>query len=168
MEQRALDGPFVFCYNSTMDKQQYYEDFLAISKMHSPINKKVRMLTELLGSYEDCWRVVGITKNALDVFANHNFKKVSKMGINRSHLVDRHKTYTFMLTNSFKNAEQWWDYFITNDKTILATSSENISKNLSEVYNIDVALGLFKTKGFAWSHTRQEQQFLKNLYECSK
>lgn len=146
-----------------MTKEEFYQDFLAIRSMNSSVPKKVRMLSEMLSGYEDNWQVIGITESALKVFAQHNFKKVSKMGINRSHMVDRHKTYTEMLTGPLLDCNSWWQFFLDNDKTILATSSENISGNMSKVYSIDPALGMFKAKGFAWRHSKIEQTFLRDL-----
>lgn len=144
---------------------EYYQDFLAIRNMNSPLSKKIRMLTELLGGYEDCWRVIGITEQAVEIFSLHDYRKISRMGINRAHIIDRNKSYTLMLTGPLLDAENWWEYYLEHDKTILATSSENLSKKLSKVYDIDPALGLFKTKGFAWSHGTLERKYLQELHK---
>ena len=121
------------------------------------------MLSEMIAEYEHIWQVVGITENALSIFARHGYRKVSKMGINRSHKVDRHKTYTIMLTGPLMTCDEWWQFFIDNDKTILATSSENLSGNMSKIYDIDPSLGLFKSSGFAWKHSKKEREFLESL-----
>ena len=41
--------------------------------------KKIRLLSDLLGEAENPWRVLGITHEALKVFNNYGFKKVSKI-----------------------------------------------------------------------------------------
>ena len=148
----------------TISKEELYHDFLLLRKMKSSTSKRVRMLTELMSQNENHWQVVGITENALDVFASHNFKRVSKMGINRSHIVDRHKTYTRMLEGPLLDLESWWDFYTKNDKTILATSTENKRETFSKIYEVDENLGLFKSKGFAWAHKEPEVTFLKETY----
>lgn len=55
--------------------------------------------------------------------------------------------------------------FIDNDITILATSTENMSGKFSTVFPIDSNLGLFKSKGFAWRHSKKEQSFLREMFE---
>jgi len=133
--------------------------------MKSSTSKKVRMLTELMSQNENHWQVVGITKDALNVFASYNFRLVSRMGINRSHIVDRHKTYTMLLEGPLLDIESWWKLYIDNDKTILATSTENKRETFSKIYEVDETLGLFKSKGFAWSHKDPEITFLKETYK---
>ena len=100
------------------------------------------------------------------MFAEHNFKRVSRMGINRSHLVDRVKTYTTMLEGPLMECEEWWKFYVDTDKTILSTSTENMSKGeLSKVYDVDPKLELFKSHGFAWRHKEPEIQFLKETLD---
>lgn len=146
-----------------MTKEDFYHDFLLIRKMKVPTSKRYRMLGELLSAHEDHWQVVGITEQALKVFSEHEYKRVSRMGINRSHLVDRVKTFTTMLEGPLMDIDEWWNFYRENDKTILATSSENMSNGFSEVYDIDPELGLFKSHGFAWKHKEPEINFLKEL-----
>lgn len=148
-----------------MSPEDFYHDFLLIRQMRAPTSKRYRMLGELFAVHEDAWQVIGITENALQVFAQNNFKRVSRMGINRSHLIDRVKTYTTMLEGPLMECEEWWTFYKENDKTILATSSENMSNGFSKVYDVDPNLGLFKTHGFAWRHKDPEINFLKELQQ---
>jgi len=145
-----------------MTKEDFYHDFLLIRQMRAPTRKRYRMLGELFAVNPNAWQVVGITEDALAVFAKHDFKRVSRMGINRSHLVDRVKTYTTMLEGPLMECDEWWNFYVENDKTILATSTENMSKGeWSKVYAVDPKLGLFKSQGFAWQHKDLEINFLK-------
>lgn len=148
-----------------MTPQDYYNDFLLIQQLKSPVTVKVRILSTLFASYANAWRVTGITQKALEVFASTNFKHVSKMGINRSHLTDRHLTYTHMLDTNWTSWEEWWKYYQERDATVFATSSENLSKNLSQIFPIDNTLGLFKARGFGWTNNKAEQTLLKQIYE---
>lgn len=149
-----------------MTPEDFYHDYLLIRKMRAPTSKRYRMLGELFAVNPDAWRVVGITENALRVFAEHNFKRASRMGINRSHMVDRIKTYTTMLEGPLMECDKWWQFYLDTDKTILATSTENMGKGeWSTVYDIDPSLGLFKSQGFAWKHKDPEITFLKETLD---
>ena len=120
------------------------------------------MLSSLLEcAYDDHWRVIGISKEALNVFKVHNFKKVSRMGINRGHIHDRKDTLDQMIKYPFQDAEEWWELFYNRDQTILQTSTENMTGKLSETY--EVPPGLFHTSGFAWKHGTEEIEFLIGL-----
>lgn len=148
-----------------MNKEDLYHDYLLIRDMRAPTSKRARMLGELLSLCPDTWQVIGITEDALRVFAEHDFKKVSRMGINRSHLVDRHKTYTTMLDGPLMECDEWWKFYRDNDNTILATSSENMTNTFGKIYDVDTSLGLFKSRGFAWKHNKEEIKFLKETLD---
>ncbi len=147
-----------------MTKEILFHDYQLICQMKVGMNRKVRLLAELFTEGENPWRVVGITTEAVKCFQANGFKKVAKMGINRSHLVNRATTYKHLLSNEFNDLEIWWEYYFQSDKTILATSSENITGNYSEIIDIDASLGLFKHKGFGWIHQKNEVEFLRILY----
>lgn len=148
-----------------MTKEDIFHDYQLICNMKAPIDLKVVMLSHLITSHSNPWRVVGITKEALLVFLNHKFQKKSKMGINRSHINNRSKAYKDMMTQNFNNCDEWWNHYYEKDKTILATSSENIKNTLSEIYDINEKFGLFKSSGYAWRHGKAEMDFLERLYQ---
>ena len=142
-----------------MKEHQYYLD---ICGWDMPLKKKIRIMGELMAScYDDHWRVIGVTKEALNVFRAHGYKRVSRMGINRGHIHDRIETFTEMLKNPILDVKEWWDFFYNRDETILMTSTENMSHNLSEVY--DVPAGLFHASGYSWRHGQDEIKFLTEL-----
>lgn len=147
-------------------KKEIYEDAQILKMMKAPDKIKVKILGDLLIRYENIWRVVGITEQALKVFAKHDFKKVSKMGINRSHLQDRHRTYPYLFNENL-SFKEWWNYLKENNDCILATASENMKGNSGvKIISIDTNLNLFKSKGFSWNHRLcQEGAYLKKLYE---
>lgn len=145
-------------------KDILYDAYLKIFDMKIHVNRKVRLLSEAMGEHENNWRVVGVTEKALDVFAEHGFKRVSRMGINRSHLVDRHSTYKHMLENKMLDKDEWWQYYLDRDKTVFATSGENMSNDFSNIIYFD-SQGLFRASGFAWKHSKTESSFLQELYE---
>lgn len=156
-------------------KEEMYTAFKAICKMEIPENKKTGMLTILFSMESNNWRVVGISVDAIKVFHNNGYLRVSKMGVNRSHIKKRYDSYKEImekeLKGEFKNYNEWWNYYFDNDKTYIQTSSENMKKNghskIIDISNPDFTL--FKAKGFAWNHGENEIALLKKLYieHCS-
>ena len=145
-----------------MELTHLHKYYLDICKWDIPTKNKVKILGELMASaYENHWRVIGITKEALNVFQAHGFKKVSRMGINRGHIFDRKDTLQYMLDYPFRDVEEWWNFFYDRDKTILMTSTENITGKLSDHYSVPE--GLFHNSGFAWRHGKEEVEFLTEL-----
>ena len=151
-------------------KEKLFHDFQLIRAMRAPDEIKIKILSTLFSLNPNCWRVIGITSDALKVFAENKFKKISKMGINRSHIVQRYKFYHFLLSREFSDCNEFWDCYFNNDVTILATSKENMSKN-SNIVNVAYLVpsnddNLFRTSGYAWTHKEKEQEFLSKLTEC--
>jgi hypothetical protein len=147
-----------------MDIADQYHDYLAIRQLRAPIPTRIRILSTLM-SVNRGWKVIGITRAALEVFAQHNFKKVSHMGINRSHIIPRATTYTRMISEPALPMHDWWDLYITSDNTILATASENVTDRWSEVIPIDPDSDLFRGLNIGWRHNKQEIAFLRSIYE---
>ena len=135
-----------------------HHDFLLIFKMKAPIKRKARLLTELLAQYDNVWRVVGITENALQTFIENDFNKIKRMGINRSHKKDRSRIYTHMFENVDANKTSWWQFFLDNDETVLATSSENMSFESLNIIYFDNTDSLFKNTGFNWRYGKKEKE----------
>ncbi len=152
-------------------KEKMYSAFKAISKMEIDESKKNGMLTILFSIEPNCWRVTGISIDALKVFQKNDFQRKSKMGINRSHIIRRFDSYKEILSKEskgeFNNYEEWWNYYFERDKTILQTSSENMKKSgHSRVIAIsNPGWTLFKSKGYAWNHGNAEVKLLRKLYE---
>ena len=145
-----------------MELTHFHKYYLQICKWDIPTKNKVKILGELMASaYDDHWRVIGITKEALNVFQNHGFKRVSRMGINRGHIFDRKDTLKYMLDYPFQDVDEWWNFYYDRDKTILMTSTENITGKLSDHYSVPE--GLFHNSGFAWRHGKEEVEFLTEL-----
>jgi hypothetical protein len=147
------------------DIERIYNDFLLIKKMKSDFKIKKNILTHLLSSHSNPWRVVGITEDALKQFKNYDFKKTSRMGIERAHLTDRSELYANLLNSTFVSIEDWWSFYYENDKTVLTTSTENRKKNHSIYFEIDEKYNLFKSAQIGWCHNKEEVNFLRNLYE---
>ncbi len=150
-------------------KNILFNDYQLIKKMLSPEGMKVKLLSTLFSVNPNCWRVVGITPKALEIFSEYGFKKVSGMGINRSHITQRHSHYKSFLQKDIANSNDFWEEYYRNDMTVLSTSSENMS-NAKSIINESYLIpedkrSLFKTLGYAWKHKTEEEEFLYNLHQ---
>jgi hypothetical protein len=149
-------------------KEVLFNDYQIIKKMSAPAGNKIKMLSTLFSINPNSWRVVGITPAALEIFKEHNFKKVSGMGINRSHLVQRYPFYESLLKMDITNPEDFWHKYYSKDVTVLATSSENMKNSPSitkeSIYVPNDERSLFRTAGYAWKHKEEEEKFLSELF----
>jgi hypothetical protein len=150
-------------------KKVLYAGFLKIREIEGlPIQTKHRMLWEMLGmngQNKDFWRVVGITELAYTKIVENDYKLPKGTGhnkINRSHINDRMATSKVMLEGPLMDIDTWWKFYKNNDVTVLATATENKSKE-KEVIKYKVPSGLFETQGFAARVGPEEVEFLKGL-----
>jgi hypothetical protein len=60
--------------------------------------------------------------------------------------------------------EEWWAFHQERDKSVLATSSENIRVEFGRIIEIDPNAGLFKNSGYAWRHGNAEIAYLKGKH----
>ena len=135
---------------------------------HLPFTEISRILSSIEGSHNNPWRIVGITKECLKRFKDNDFKYKAGLGINRSHYKHRKETHKELMESNLldKPGDEWFDYWWNRDKTYLATSSENMKDNVKEEDIIPLqANGLFRASGFGWRHSKEEQEYLRNLYE---
>jgi hypothetical protein len=152
-------------------KEVLFHDFQIIKKMRSPEANRVKLLSTLFSINPNSWRVVGITPEALAIFKTYGFQKKSGMRINRSHIIQRFGFYQTLLDpdNKILSAEEFWNLYYENDKTILASASENMSDDESifeRAYPVPQdERKLFQTAGYAWKHKDEEVEFLKDLFK---
>ena len=152
------------------NREDVYNDFLLIRQMKSSFQTKHRMLWEMLGmngKNKDFWRVVGITELAFNKIVENDYKlpKGNKDNkINRSHIKNRIETSKTMLEGPLMKIDEWWEFYLENDKCILATASENLSKQ-QETIKYNVPFGLFECSGFSFKVAAEEINFLKKLEE---
>ena len=142
-----------------MSDKKMYEDYLAIKKLNAGDSTKRKCIEFICNQRKHSWKVIGVTKNALKIFKQNNFKTVSGMGIERAHLKDRSKFYQILLERDF-SYDGWVKYIDDSDKTVLATKKENNVNKFSKITEV-TEKGLFKNTGFSWNHTSKERDFLR-------
>ena len=146
-------------------KEIIFEAFNHIKDIEGlPIRNKVRAFEEVKGMIPG-WHVIGITKDALEIFKKLNYKRPpgrGEDGVNRSHQYSRSATYKSMFEKYDWSFEEFWNFIDERDNTILATTKENYSKG-EEISAYDVPAGLLEAYGFAYRVNEQEIEFLKGL-----
>jgi hypothetical protein len=152
-------------------KEIFYHDFLLIRKMKASFQTKHRMLWEMLGmsgKNKDFWRVVGITELAFNKIVKNDVnvakKSIKNNRIQRAHIKKRIETSREMLEDPLMDIDTWWKFYSDNDKCVLATASENHSKE-PEIIKYNVPIGLFECSGFSFRVGTDEINFLKKLEE---
>lgn len=143
--------------------ERIYRAYLAIFDMELRDGLRREMLTWALMENPDHWPVVGVTKAALDRFAHHDFRCVSGIKIHRAHLVDRKVWQSAMLARKLE-LDDWLSLYNQNDRTVLATSSENMRGEGSSYIPIPMELGLFRSTGYKWRHTIAEREHLRSMH----
>jgi hypothetical protein len=115
------------------------------------------------------WRVIGITRQALDLLATKDFDK-SKLPnqLCRGHINDRIKT-TRELFNRKKPLElaEFYEFFVRNDQTVIMLNEENKhAGQFPDHIKIDNSnCELFPNDPFiAWKHRKKEREYLRQLH----
>ena len=127
------------------------------------------MLTAIMG-IENCgWRVVGITKEALELLATEDFNK-NKLPRRfcRGHINDRIKT-TRELFGQEKpmQIEKFFETFLHNDRTVIMLNEQNNHAapfpKFIRIKNPDAEL--FPSGSLmGWKHRMKERDFLRKLH----
>jgi hypothetical protein len=149
-------------------KKSLFDGFIAIQKLEGIPNKtKHRMLWEMFvcnGENTLFWEVVGITETAGQKIKENNYKlptgsKENK--VNRSHIYSRIETSMIMLKKTDWTMEAWWNFYRERDKCVLATGTENMSKEKEVIkYQVPEGKGLFPSAGFSCRIGDKEKEFL--------
>ena len=146
-------------------KEIMFNTFQQVQKMDEvPYFVKNKMLSAIFKMNPNKWRVIGITEKAVLRFAKNEFKYKARMGINRSHIHQRSVRNKALLAKTDWKLDEWWNYFYDRDECILATSTENMSKEELKP-SFKVPDNLFRSSGYAYSVKEDETEFLKKIHE---
>jgi hypothetical protein len=127
------------------------------------------ILTSIMGIENYGWRVVGITKEALEVLAKEDFNK-NKLPrrLCRGHINDRIKT-TRELFDQEKpmQIDKFFEAFLHNDRTVIMLNEQNNhSKPFPEYIEIDNSDAELFPNGslMGWKHRMKERDCLRLLH----
>jgi hypothetical protein len=149
-------------------KELMYKFYLLAYESNFEIAKKRHLMTAAMGYEKWCWRVVGITRQAIIEIANNDFRLPK--GLQRDHFKQsRAETFNKIFEKKF-TFDEWWQWVWDNDETILMTKDEhNKHKHLNEndVYEVDYKLGYFRNKAVVGMHFTKKTDgiFVKSLCE---
>jgi hypothetical protein len=132
-------------------------------------NHATRMLTGLMGSRRWSWRVIGITKEALEIFGEHNFERPPRL-IQRGHRQarsDTAKALYYDIANPMRQ-DEFFTFFLTRDETVLMTVGQNRHRpggKFPSFIKVPLKLGLFPCGSLVgWQHRKEEVAFLRQLH----
>ena len=149
-------------------KRSLFDGFVAIQRLEGIPNKtKHRMLWEMFacdGENPLFWEVIGITETAGLKIKENDYKLPTGSRdnkVNRSHIHKRIETSMMMLEKTDWTMDEWWDFYRERDKCVLATGTENMSKEQEVIkYQVPEGMGLFPSAGFSCRIGEKEKQFL--------
>lgn len=155
-----------FSFPTESVKTEIYRIYLAVFAFQAKTQKKCLIMTPVLGGFESSWRVVGITKAALDLLEKSDYK-YQKGTICRAHIVARYETAKILFERT--SPLEIDDFFLlvwSNDRTVISTKSENRTNGrLPHIIPIDISQKLFicnEVVGF--KYRKAERDYLKKLY----
>lgn len=127
------------------------------------------ILTAFMGVEDYGWRVVGITKEALDLLSTVDFDK-NKLPrrLCRGHIVKRIETVRSLFGGEGPlPLEEFFCTFVENDCTVIMLSSQNShTKPFPSYIKIDnPSAELFPNgKLVSWKHRKRERDYLRQLH----
>ena len=127
-----------------------------------------RILSATMAGKSFSWRVIGITMQALQQFKELDFKYKSGQGFTRAHLISRIQTVRSLLVSETPvSATEFYNTWTNNDKTIICARGENreVVPQYISINNEDGDLFSCEGKLAGWRHTRNEREFLRNLFD---
>jgi hypothetical protein len=125
--------------------------------------------TAIMGVEDFGWRVVGITREALELLATVDFDK-NKLPrrICRGHIIDRKQT-TQLLFNGDEPLvlEEFFRTFLQNDQTVIMLNEQNNhNQQFPKYIDIDNPDAQLFPNGslMSWKHCKKEREYLRRLH----
>lgn len=124
--------------------------------------------TAIMGIEDFGWRVVGITREALDLLATDNFDK-NKLPrrLCRGHIIDRIQTSRLLFDREAPMPlDDFFDTFLQNDRTVIMLNEQNRTLPFPQFIEIDNPDAELFPNGalMSWKHRKQEREYLRQLH----
>ena len=125
--------------------------------------------TAFMGVEDFGWRVIGITREALELLAGSNFDKgkVEPRKLCRGHITARIQTTRLLFDREEAlPIDLYFDTFLKNDCTVIMLNEQNRSKSFPDFIAIDNPSAELFPNGalMSWKHGAKEREFLRSLY----
>jgi hypothetical protein len=156
--REALHGMYVALFRA---KQACPEDF--------PIGRLTTILTAIMGVENLGWRVVGLTREALELLSttDYNKKKLPRQ-LCRGHIIGRIETVHLLFEHDEPlTIEEYFRAFLQGDRTVIMLNEQDThSKVFPEYIQIDnPSADLFPNGSLvSWKHRKNERNFLRQLH----
>ena len=156
--RKALYGLYVALFKARKTSPDDFHD-----------GRLTTILTAIMGIENYGWRVIGITRGALELLATVDFNK-NKLprSLCRGHKYDRIKT-TKKLFNQEKpmQIDEFFKVFLCNDQTVIMLNKQNDhTKQFPKFIKIDNPDAELFPNGslMGWKHRKIERDCLRRLY----
>lgn len=122
--------------------------------------------------FNNTWRVVGITQEALDAFKTINFKRIptrkDPIAVERAHINQRSVWLDELFARQWDNPNDWWNYIYNKDRVILATVLENKQSDqsgtpLKIAYDVPDNGEYFQTSYIGCKYRKKERALLESF-----
>lgn len=156
--RQALYGLYVALFNA---KQTCPDDF------HD--RHLTTIQTAIMGIENYGWRVIGITREALDLLATADFNK-NKLPrrLCRGHIIDRVLTTRLLFDREEPmSLESFFDTYLDNDRTVIMLNEQNHhTMSFPTFIEIDNPDGELFPNGslMSWKHRKMEREYLRHLH----
>lgn len=156
--RQALHGLYVALFNA---KRACPEDF------HG--GRLTTIQTAIMGIENYGWRVVGITREALDLLATADFNK-NKLPrqLCRGHIIDRIDTTRLLFEREEPiGLEEFFKVFLNADRTVIMLNKQNDHTNpFPDYIKIDNPDAMLFPNGslMSWKHRKKEREYLRQLH----
>lgn len=156
--RQALHGLYLALFRA---KQMCPSDFGA--------GRLTTIQTAIMGIEDIGWRVVGITREALDLLATENFQKHKlPRRLCRGHIIDRKKTTRLLFDRDEPmSLEGFFEVFLENDRTVIMLNEQNSHGKAPPSYiEIENPNGELFSNGalMSWKHRDREREYLRLLH----
>ncbi|MBK9595715.1 MAG: hypothetical protein IPO57_10275 [Rhodocyclales bacterium] len=156
--RQALHGLYVALFNA---KRACPADF------HG--GRLTTIQTAIMGVEDYGWRVVGITREALDLLATADFNK-NKLPrqLCRGHIIDRIETTRLLFEREAPmGLDEFFKVFLNADCTVIMLNKQNDhTKQFPDYIKIDNPDAALFPNGslMGWKHRKKEREFLRQLH----
>lgn len=146
--------------------QPIYDTYAFFFTLPFSVQRKNVLFSALMAGEPYSWKVIGISRAALELLANGDFRYKSS-AICRAHIVDRIETATALFSNRSNplSKAEFFELMRRNGSTIITTKSENkVGARPPSFIPIDTTLGLFRNKLIFCSYGAAERTYLRKLH----
>jgi hypothetical protein len=161
----------------TYSPESFHKLYLAVYQAHKDDKSLFTehdckaILSKIMGSKSFTWKVVGITKSALERLSDFKFKLPKDHKLVRAHIFPQIETVRILLNKvTLFEPDEFMEFWISRDNTVICAPGENKKMIASwlPIPNEEGKLFSCEKKIAGWHHRKPEIQFLQGFYNDFK